>query len=133
MTNSTVYGSVSANRAGLVTICGSTIYSSLWVANTTGPVLVGDAGDDGSPACAANTLYSNATVSGNAGAELGANLIYGSVSFNNNGGTGSTEASPEVEANTIYGSLACGGNSSVSNDGRANTVYGGKGGQCATA
>jgi hypothetical protein len=94
-------------------------------------VIVGDGGDDGSPACAGNTIGNGATLSGNtANAEFGGNHTTGSVTFNNNIGSTGTETSPELEANTIGANLKCSGNSSVSNDGLPNTVGGNRDGQC---
>jgi len=131
--NSTVHGGLRASRADAVTVCGSNIRGSLYVAHSTGPVLVGDAGDD-SASCAGNTISGRVNLTGNtANTELGANHT-GSVAFNNNTGptAPASEAGPEVEGNTITGHLTCGGNDpSIANDGIANSVTGAETGQCA--
>jgi len=132
LTNSTVRGSVRSTRSAGVTICGSTIHSSLYVAHATGPVLVGDAGDDPT-SCAGNTISGRVTLTGNtANTEFAANHS-SSVSFVNNTGPAAAapEAGPEVEGNTITGHLVCHGNDpTIANDGIANSVTGASTGQC---
>lgn len=130
--NATVGGNLNANGARTVTICGSHIGGSISVTNSTGPVVIGDGGDAGSPSCAGNTVGSGVTVTGNtANAELAGNHIQSSVTFNNNAGTApGIETSPEVEGNTIGANLKCSGNSSLSNDGQPNAVAGNRTGQC---
>ena len=66
----TVRGRLTANRAAGVTVCASHIGGSVSVANSTGPVLIGDGGDDGS-ACGANTVGGTATLHGNAATVTG--------------------------------------------------------------
>jgi len=134
LTNSTVNGSVTSNGANTVTICGSRITNSLSVLNSTGPVLVGDGGNDESPTCGGNTIGGSVLLKGNtANTELGGNHVTGTVTFQNNAGPSGPEASPEIEANTVTAALVCSGNSpSPINDGHPNTVHGGRSGQCAT-
>jgi hypothetical protein len=129
-----VNGRVTADHPGSVAICGSRLASSLSVTNASGPVLVGDGGDDGAPACAGNTIGGFVTLSGNrANVELGGSSVGGALTLTNNLGTGSgVENNPEVEGNTLNGGAACSGNSSVSNDSRPNKVTGARTGQCAT-
>jgi hypothetical protein len=132
LTNSTVNGSVYGNGAKSVTICGSRINGALSVENSTGPVLVGDAANDESPACAGNTIQGSALVKANtADTELGANHIAQSATFQNNTGSSAGEG-PEVGGNTINASLVCSGNASpVTDDGVPNHVTTAKTGQCA--
>ncbi|HEV3353080.1 MAG TPA: glycine-rich protein [Acidimicrobiales bacterium] len=133
LTNETVHGNLTASGANSIAVCGSSISGSMTVVNTTGQVLVGDGGDDGSPGCAGNTVGNNVTLNHNsANTELGGSSVSGSVYFTNNTGTpSSTETSPEIEANHISGALTCSGNVSVTNDNLPNTVGGARSGQCA--
>ena len=132
VTNSTVNGTVASNGASSLTICGSHITESLSVQHSTGPVLVGDGGNDES--CAGNTIDGSVVLTANtANTELGGNHVSGTVTLQNNaGGASGTELSPEIEANTITSALSCSGNSpSPTNDGYHNTVPT-RSGQCAT-
>ena len=100
--------------------------------------MIGDAGDDGSPACGANNLRGTVTLTGNTGSlELGGNQIPASVTVNNNTTTISTPpesaTATEIEANNISGNLACTGNTPPpTNDGKPNTVLGTRSDQCST-
>ena len=97
--------------------------------------MIGDAGDDGSPACAGGTINGNVTLTNNtAGVELGGNTINGNVTITGNTGAGldAENARPEVEANKINGTLACSTNNPApTTDGKPNTGSGSRTGQCA--
>jgi hypothetical protein len=97
-------------------------------------VLVGDAGDDGAPACAGNTLKGTTSIFNSAGqAEVGGNTITQDLIVNDASGTGPDEesVSSEIEANKIGGSLFCSGNTlAPGNDGHQNSVAGQEVDQC---
>ncbi len=104
--------------------------------DSTGFVLIGDAGDDGSPSCGPNNVGGSVSLAHNgAGVELGANTISGSVSLTNNTGSGpdAENAAPEVEANHIGGSMSyTANNSAPTDDHQPNLLTGGgtASGQC---
>jgi DUF4097 and DUF4098 domain-containing protein YvlB len=112
---------VTSNGAAALTVCGSTLKSSLTVQNTTGPVEVG-----AGTGCAPNSITGSVTLSSNRGGmQLVGNHIGGKVGVTGNSGM------PEVIAsNTIGGTLACSGNTPAPSDGPANTVTGSRSGQC---
>lgn len=135
ISNSHLNGSMTATSALALTICGSTVKGSVGVLGTAKYVLIGDGGDDGTPACAGNTFSGTVMVAGSKGQmEFGGNTVTGSVIFNDSSGTGPDEetTTSEIEANTIGGSLSCTGNTpSPTNDGHPNKLNGPAAGQCA--
>ena len=132
---SSVNGGLSSEQATFVQICASTINGSTSIQHGSGTVIIGDAGDDGSPSCAGNHLNGSVTVSYNtARVELGANAITGPVTVNHNQGSDFDDpaAGPEIESNHITGSLGCSANTPpATNDGHKNTVNGPETGECA--
>ena len=135
-----INGGIASTGATGLRFCASNINGDVTITASTGFVLIGDAGDDGPPGCAGNTinLVSLLTVSNSTGGfELGANQVGGSVTFSGNTGTGPTseDTAPEVEGNKILGLLTCAtsNNPSLTNGGQPNTVAGVKSGQCAAA
>lgn len=94
-----------------------------------------DAGDDGAPACAGNTIKGGLFVDqSQEQAEVGGNQVAGDLMVDNSSGTGPDQESgtTEVEANTVKGSLNCTGNSPPpTNDGHPNAVTGHASDQCA--
>jgi hypothetical protein len=135
VTNSTVDGGITSTGATALTVCQSRINGASDVAASTGFVLIGDAGDDGPPGCAGNTLNGLLTLTGNMGlVELGHNRINGGARLINTSGSAPTveDMTSEIESNMISGTLSCSGNSPAPvNDGRPNTVTGQRLGQCA--
>lgn len=134
----TVNGGVTSTNAGSLMICGSTINSGVTATGTTGFGLIGDGGDDGTPACAANTIKGGVTINnGKGGFEIAGSSITGGVSVAGNTGTGpiTEDAAPEIEGNSITGALSCATSNSpvLSNGGQKNTVTGMKSGQCSAA
>lgn len=106
LTNAHVNGPLVSRGAKSVAVCGSTIRGPVTVSGSSGFVLIGDNGDDGSPACGANTISGSVVLNANrAGLELGGNTISGSVSLARNTGAGPDpeNAATEVEANHIGG------------------------------
>ncbi len=95
----TVTGSVNANGASLVRICGSTM-NSLTVNGSTGFVLVGDPGDDN---CTSNTIKGSLTLINNTGGlDAIGNHVAGAITITGNSGTGPfpSDTGPEVSGNT---------------------------------
>lgn len=135
VTGSQIDGSVVATGARSVSICGSQVRGTVLVRHTTNFVLIGDAGDDGSPGCGANTIAGSTVLSGNAGgAEVGGNTIGGSLVVRGTTGNGSDpeNAASEIEGNRVRGSLVCTANSPAPSDGQqANAIGGASAGQCA--
>ncbi|MFD2415532.1 RCC1 domain-containing protein [Amycolatopsis pigmentata] len=134
----TLQGPLTATSGTGVRICAGTVNGPISILGITGVVVIGDANDDGTPACAGNTLRGPVTLTGNTGfVELGGNQIAGPVTVNNNTTTLTVPperaTATEIEANRIFGSLVCTGNTPPpGNDGRPNTVIGSRIGQCAT-
>src|SRR5690348_8206190 len=62
ITNSRVNGGITATDGLALTVCGSRVNGDINVTSSAKYVLVGDAGDDGTPACAANTLKGTTTI-----------------------------------------------------------------------
>ncbi len=125
-----VSGAITSNGAAAIRICGSNISGNLTVSGTTGYVMIGDGGDDGTPACADNTITGTVTISGNSGGiEIAGDTINGTLSVSGN--TGGPE-DPEIEGNHINGSLECAtsNNPALTDGGQRNTVSGSKTGQC---
>jgi hypothetical protein len=125
---SKIQGSLKSNDAAQISLCSNQISGPLSVSGSSGFVLIGGPGNDGSPVCGANTIQGSVTLTNNSGGvQLGGNSIAGSVSF-----TGNKGSAAQVEGNTIAGPLACSGNTQVPTDrGQANTVKGPASGQCA--
>jgi len=136
ISNSTVNGAVTSTGAAAITVCNSTLNGATTVTGTTGFVLIGDGGDDGSPPCAGNNLAGMLTLDSNTGqVEFGRNTITGGASLTNTSGSGPTveNSTSEIEGNIISGDLACSGNTPApTNDGQPNTVTGTRSGQCAS-
>jgi Bacterial Ig-like domain (group 3) len=135
LNGATVNGGIVSTGATAFTSCASTINGNLAISGTTGPVLIGDGGDnqptgdDPLPACKANTINaSSISITNNTGGvEFGSNTVNGSLSLTRN----TSAVGPEVEANKITGNLACSGNlAAPTNDTLKNTVAGTKSGQC---
>ena len=130
-----VYGGVISTGATALRFCASTINGGVTATGTTGFVMIGDKGDDGTPTCAANTTNGGLTLTNNRGGlEIGGNSISGAVTLIGNTGSGPTaeDAVPEVEGNRITGTLSCATSNSpvLSNGGYHNTVTGTKSGEC---
>ena len=134
LNGATVNGGITANHANALLICGSTVNGGINAAGSTGFVMLGDGGDDGTPACAGNSVSGGVSVTGGSGSfEAGGNAISGGATFSSNTGTGpySQDATPEIEGNTIKGGLSCASNSPApSNGGQPNSVSGPRSGQC---
>lgn len=130
----TIGGSLNATSPNYFTVCGAKVSGNLSATGSTAFALVGDGGDDGSPACAGNTISGNLTLTNStAGAEIGGNTVSGGISLTGTTGTGpSTENSvPEVEKNTVGSGLACSSNTPApTSDGLPNKVSGKSSGQC---
>jgi uncharacterized repeat protein (TIGR01451 family) len=129
-----VAGAINSNGSTGLRICAAHVAGLVNVSGSTGAVVIGDGGDDISPACGANTIVGPLTVSGStAGAEFSGNIISGAVNLTGNAGSapGADQRGLEVESNQLTGSLSCSANSSVSDDGAPNTVRGHATGQCA--
>ena len=130
LNGATVSGGISSNGATAIRFCGSTISGNVTVSATTGFLMIGDGGDDGTPACADNTITGTVTISNNTGGiELGGDTINGTL--NVSGNTGGDD--PEIEGNHISGSLSCAtsNNPALDDGGQRNTVVGSRTGQCA--
>lgn len=116
-------------------MCGSRVNGDVNITGSAKFVLVGDASDDGTPACAGNTLKGTTTITASRGqAEVGGNTISDDLIIDDSGGTGPDEESTqsEIEANNIGGDLFCTGNTPPpSDDGLPNTITGQGFGQCA--
>jgi Bacterial Ig-like domain (group 3)/IPT/TIG domain len=135
----TVNGGIVANGAQTIRICNSTVNGGTVVANSSGYVLfgdAGDAGDDGTPSCHGNVQHGGVMITGSESqAEVGGNSISGGLTVSNSSGTGPTLENlvTEIEANTIKGGLTCLGNvPAPTNDGLPNSVTGSRVGQCAS-
>jgi hypothetical protein len=103
------------------------------VVGTFGPVVVGDALDDGAPGCARNDFFGDVVFDANQFVELGGNRVSGSVSLTSTAGPAPSaeDSAPEVEANQITANLSCANNTPApTNDGKPNTVLGTRSGQC---
>ena len=125
-----VSGGISSTGATAIRFCGSTISGNVTVSGTTGYVMIGDGGDDGTPACADNTINGTVTISNNTGGiEIAGDMINGTLSVSGN--TGGPE-DPEIEGNHINGSLSCAtsNNPALTDGGQRNTVSGSRTGQC---
>jgi hypothetical protein len=119
-------------------VCSTTVGGPVSVSGVNGVIVIGDAGDDGTPVCGANTVSGPVILTGNQGfVELSGNTVLGSVTVDFNTTTSAVPpenaAATEIEANRIGGSLACTGNipPPVNDGGRPNSVVGVRSGQCA--
>jgi hypothetical protein len=134
ISNSRLNGGVTATDGLAFTLCGSRVNGDLRVSGSAKLVLVGDGGDDGTPACAGSTLNGSTTIFRNRGqAEVGGNTISDNLILNDSSGTGPDEETvrSKIEANTIHGDLFCTGNvPAPTDDGRPNTIDGEGFGQC---
>jgi hypothetical protein len=136
LTGSQVSGSLKATGATGVRLCGDGLHGPATIADSTGFVLAGDAGDDGTVGCSGSSMQSLTLTNNHAGAEIGGNTLSASLTMNGTTGAGPTleDASPEVEANHVGAGLACAGNTTApTNGGQPNTVNGGRTGQCSAA
>jgi uncharacterized repeat protein (TIGR01451 family) len=128
-----VGNALTARSPGTIAVCASTVRGALSVTGATGPVTIGDPGDDG---CAANSLLSDVTLGSNkSSAELVGNKVSGTVTATGNSGKGPfpDDVGVEIESNSISGGLGCSGNTPVaSNDHHPNSVSGSRSGQCAS-
>jgi hypothetical protein len=97
----TLAGSLKANGAALLRICGATINGPVKAAKTTGSVVVGE----GTESCPSNDLHGAVTLSGNSGGVLVIDntLASGLKVMSNGGGT-------TVTGNAIAGNLTVKGN-----------------------
>lgn len=140
ITGSQIDGSLRADGAASLKVCGTMVAGSMVVRGASGPVTIGDAGDDTGPACASNTITGSLTLSGNTGGvEVGGDTINGAVRLDANTGSatasetsGGTGASLEVEANNVGRSLVCSADAPApTDDGQPNVVSGLAVDQCA--
>ncbi len=134
--NSRLNGGLSAQGATGIRVCGSRIDGRVSISRSTCFVELGDAGDDGAPACAGDDFRGGVVLSGNtAGAEIGRDTIRGGLTLVGNTGGGATieDAAPEIEGNHVNGSLVCTGNMPAPIDnGIPNSVTGARSGQCSS-
>jgi len=130
LVNSRVTNGIEATSPSFFSLCGSQIAApsgstgkGVVVKNATVPVRVGDP----SAGCAGNRVAGDVVLIGNsAGLTLGANVVSGNVTVNDN-----TAGAVVVKGNTVYGTLGCSGNSPApTNAGQPNTAPT-KTGQCA--
>lgn len=132
-----ISGRLTATGGTGLRLCASQVGGSVNISGMTGVIVMGDAGDDGTPACAGNNLSGSVSLTNNTGfLEFSANNVGGSVTVNNNTTTilvpPENATATELETNHIGGSLSCLGNTPPpTNDGLLNSVFGGKFGQCA--
>ncbi len=131
ITNSQIVGPMTSTGAASLRICGSQISKGLNVSGSTGYVLIGDIASG----CARNDVSGSLILQGNAGGvHVSDNRVAGSVTFDSNSGTGPLpgDTGPLLSANQIANALACASNTPApTNNGRPNTVYGTRSGQCA--
>lgn len=130
-----IHGAIASNGATSLAICSSEVTGSVSVTGSSGFVLIGDAGDDGSPACAPDTISGTLSVAHNtAGVEIAGAAVHGTLELLANTGAGPNieNAAPELEANHVDGLLSCSVNSPAPvDDGQPNTTHTGATGQCA--
>ena len=130
-----VAGNVTSVGATAITFCSASVSGNVSISLSTGPVLLGDAGDDGLPACGGDTIGGNVGLTSNLGGdEVGGTTVGGALTLTGNAGVlpGPEGRSTEVEKNSISGSLSCTLNvPAPTNDGQANSVKGQRTGQCA--
>lgn len=131
--NSTINGGLRTSGANAVRICNSSLKGSASITDSSGFVLVGA----DQPSCGANAIASLVVSGNNGGMRIGGNTAGGSILVQNNHASGTdpvtlSAAGNVVRHNTIAGSLSCSGNTPpASNGGVANSVTGGRSGECA--
>lgn len=129
-----IKGSIEANDARSIVICGSTIGGSLEIIGSAEFVLIGG---DGQGDCAGNTIDGTLTLSENSGGlRVGGNGIGGALKVDDNRASGTDSitggaAGTVVRGNNVRGPLDCSRNvPAPTNEGAANTVRGPRKGQC---
>ncbi len=132
--DSRVDGGVRAEGANYVRVCDSIVNGPVSAHDGTKFVMIGGAGDDGTPACGDDYIRGPvALIHNQAGVEVGGDSITGPLFLIGNQGTAfeGTDVGAEVEANHINGPLVCSCNSpEPTNDGLPNVVAGPEWGQC---
>ena len=131
--DSSVNGSIGENGGVAFAMCGSDVGGSVLITRTSGSVLVGDGGDDGTFACTGSTIGATLSIGRTTGhVEVGGAQVGGSLSLLDTTSTGvPPEGVPELEANVVHSSLLCLRNDPAPvNDGQPNTVGGVRSGQC---
>lgn len=135
-----VSGGLTSTGAALLQICGGNLSGGTTVQQSNTFVLIGDGGDDGSPACPGNNITGGLKVLNNTqGVEVGGNSITGGLTWTANSGSGPSadDTTPELEGNSISGGLTCSGTSTsnLTNDSQPNSVSGPRKGTepCTTA
>jgi hypothetical protein len=133
LTNADIRGNVQIDGAAGVRMCGARVVGATSITHTFGPVMVGDAGDDGPPGCAMNRFSGPVTLDANQSVEVGGNQFAKSLSvtFTSGPAPSAEDAVSEIEANAVITTLSCANNVPAPiNDGRPNQVYGSRSGQC---
>jgi hypothetical protein len=136
LTNADIRGNLQIDGAAGVRMCGARVVGATSITHSFGPVVVGDAGDDGTPACAMNRFSGPVTLDANQWVEVGGNQFAKALSVTWTAGAGPSaeDAVSEIEANAVITSLSCANNTPApTNDGRPNQVYGTRSGQCSAA
>lgn len=132
--DSQINGALRSTGATSLSVCASHVAGPVLVTGSRGSVVLGDAADDTTPACAPDTIAGPLALTHNTGGvEVGADTITGPLVLVANTGAGpsSENAAPEVEANHVGGPLVCAGNSPApTEDAQANTLGGPATGQC---
>ena len=132
--DSRVDGGVRAEGANYVRVCDSIVNGPITAHDGTKFVMIGGAGDDGTPACGSNYVHGPvALIHNQAGVEVGGDSITGPLFLIGNEGPAfeGTDVGAEVEANHIFGPLVCSCNSpEPTNDGLPNVIAGPEWGQC---
>ncbi len=132
--DSRVDGGVRAEGANYVRVCDSIVNGPIAAHDGTKFLMIGDADDDGTPACATNYVHGPVALLHNkAGVEVGGDTITGPLFVIGNEGPAfeGTDVGAEIESNHIYGPLVCSCNSpEPTNDGLPNVVAGPEWGQC---
>ncbi|MFN2607027.1 MAG: hypothetical protein ABR511_03890 [Acidimicrobiales bacterium] len=127
--NSQISRGIVADAPSFFSVCGSQVSGpsttpgrGIVVSNAAVPLRIGDPANG----CAGNRVAGDVILTANtAGLTLGANIVSGNVTVNNN-----TVGTDVVKANNIFKALACSGNSPPpTNAGQTNTA-GSKSGQC---
>jgi hypothetical protein len=112
-------------------ICGDSINGAVTVQQATGLVTSGNP-----PSCAGNQISGLLAVSQNVGGiQIGGNTVRGAIAVSINGtASGPAATAPVIDGNQISGSLSCVGNHPPPTDGgNANTIGGGRIGQCSSS
>lgn len=133
----TIQGVLHATGGTGLRLCSSTVNGATSASGINGVVVLGDAGDDNTPACGGNTFRGSVIADSNQGfLEISGNQILGAVTLTGNHTTilvpPENAPATEIEANRIQGSLGCFANTPPPiNDNKPNTVLGPRNGQCA--